>query len=72
MPTVDLGALRRLAFAAARCVGLAIFGGDAVVPARTEPVLVDLNDWPSFAPVRDEAARHIADYLHEYRTRLQP
>ena len=58
--TVDLTALRRLAFAAARVVGLGIFGGDAVVASRTAPVLVDLNDWPSFAPVRQQAAHAIA------------
>jgi hypothetical protein len=58
--TVDVNALRRLAFAAARVVGLRVFGGDAVVASRTEPVLVDLNDWPSFAPVRARAAAAIA------------
>lgn len=58
--TVDLYSLRHLAFAAARAVGLTVFGGDAVVPSRTHPVLVDLNDWPSFAPVREEAAAAIA------------
>ncbi len=58
--TVDLNVLRRLAFAAARVVGLNVFGGDAVVPSPTHPTLVDLNDWPSFAPVRQEAAAAIA------------
>ena len=58
--TVDLNVLRRLAFAAARTVGLNVFGGDAVVPSPTHPTLVDLNDWPSFAPVRQEAAAAIA------------
>jgi hypothetical protein len=58
--TVDINALRRLAFAAAHVVGLRVFGGDAVVASRTAPVLVDLNDWPSFAPVRDRAAAAIA------------
>jgi hypothetical protein len=58
--TVDINALRRLAFAAARVVGLRVFGGDAVVASRTAPVLVDLNDWPSFAPVREHAATAIA------------
>lgn len=60
--TVDLNVLRRLAFAAARSVGLGVFGGDAVVPTRTHPTLVDLNDWPSFAPVREEAATAIAEF----------
>ena len=58
--TVDVPTLRRLAFAAARAVGLNVFGGDAVVPTRTHPMLVDLNDWPSFAPVREQAAVAIA------------
>jgi hypothetical protein len=62
--TVDIPTLRRLAFAAARAVGLTVFGGDAVVPSRTHPMLVDLNDWPSFAPVREQAADAIAQLAH--------
>ncbi|MGH7523453.1 MAG: hypothetical protein ACREK8_04025 [Gemmatimonadales bacterium] len=58
--TVDLRALRQLAFAAAKRIGLQVFGGDAVVASRTAPMLVDLNDWPSFAPIRDQAAAAIA------------
>jgi hypothetical protein len=58
--TVDVGALRHLAFAAANRIGLQVFGGDAVVASRTAPVLVDLNDWPSFAPIRDQAGAAIA------------
>ena len=61
---VDVDALRQLAFAAARVVGLRVFGGDAVAASRTEPVLVDLNDWPSFAPVREQAAAAIAKLAH--------
>jgi hypothetical protein len=57
---VDLHVLRRLAFAAARAAGLRVFGGDAVVSSRTHATLVDLNDWPSFAPVREAAAAAIA------------
>ncbi|HEY3934722.1 MAG TPA: hypothetical protein VGL65_08910 [Gemmatimonadales bacterium] len=60
--TVDLRTLQSIAFAAARAVGLGIFGGDAVIAARTRPILIDLNDWPSFAPVRDQAAAAIAEY----------
>ncbi len=59
--TVDMPGLRTLAFAAARAVGLHVFGGDAVVASRSRPMLVDLNDWPSFAPVRDAAAIAIAE-----------
>jgi hypothetical protein len=61
-PDVDEGRLRQVAFAAAAAVGLSVFGGDAVVVTPDEPVLIDLNDWPSFAPFRDAAADHIAEY----------
>lgn len=52
--------LRTLAFAAARALGLSVFGGDAVLSADEAPTLIDLNDWPSFAPIREAAARAIA------------
>jgi hypothetical protein len=73
--TVDLNVLRRLAVSAARAVGVRVFGGDAVVPSRTRPMLVDLNDWPSFAPVRDAAATAIAQLAEEsamQRTSVTP
>jgi hypothetical protein len=62
---VDEARLREVAFAVADAVGLSIFGGDVVVASPDDPVLIDLNDWPSFAPFRDAAADHIAEYaLH--------
>lgn len=62
---VDETRLQDLAFAAADAVGLRVFGGDVVLRGATEPVLIDLNDWPSFAPVREDAAVAIASYLHD-------
>jgi len=61
---VDAEALKALAVRAAAVAGLEIFGGDLVVGADGRPVLIDLNDWPSFAPVRERAARAIARYIH--------
>jgi len=52
-----------LASQAAHAVGLEIFGGDCVICEDGAPILVDLNDWPSFARCRQAAARAIADYL---------
>jgi hypothetical protein len=66
---VDLGALRALAFQAARRLSLDIFGGDVVIDPSRRPVLIDLNDWPSFAPIRDRAARAIAGHVHAARPR---
>jgi hypothetical protein len=66
VPDVDAARLRALAFAAAAELRLDVFGGDVAVPTPDAPVLIDLNDWPSFAPFRDDAARQIAAYAHEY------
>jgi hypothetical protein len=63
-PAVDEERLKALAFAAAGLLGLEVFGGDVAVPAPERPVLIDINDWPSFAPFREEAARAIAAYIH--------
>ncbi|HEY7377054.1 MAG TPA: hypothetical protein VH542_00060, partial [Steroidobacteraceae bacterium] len=52
-----------LAYAAARAVGLEIFGGDVAFPTPDSPTLIDLNDWPSFAPVRVAAAAAIAAHI---------
>jgi hypothetical protein len=60
---VDVGALRRLGERAAAAAGLEVFGGDVIVGPSGELTLIDLNDWPSFAPCRDRAADAIAEYL---------
>jgi len=65
----DLETLRALAFLAAARLKLDVFGGDVVFADRARPVLIDLNDWPSFAPVREQAARAIAGYVHAARPR---
>jgi len=57
--------LRRAAFSAAAALGLEIFGGDAIIQADGEPVIVDINAWPSYARYRDRAAQVIADHLTE-------
>lgn len=55
--------LRTLAFEAAALLGLEVFGGDVAFPEPDRPVLIDINDWPSFAPFRDAAADAIAAYV---------
>jgi hypothetical protein len=52
-----------VAQAGAGALGLEVFGGDLVVGENGAPVLVDVNDWPSFARCRDEAADAIAEYV---------
>ena len=50
---------------AAAALGLEVFGGDAVIKANGEPMIIDLNAWPSYALYRDRAAQAIADCLTE-------
>jgi hypothetical protein len=56
----ELGPLKLLACRAARALGLEAFGGDAAFPQVDAPVLIDVNDWPSFARFRADAAAAIA------------
>jgi hypothetical protein len=48
---------------AAEALGLEVWGGDAIVGPEGEPVVIDLNAWPSFALYRDRAADAIAAHL---------
>ena len=64
-PPLDEDRLKALAFDAAALLGLEVFGGDVALARPDRPVLIDINDWPSFAPFRDEAARAIAEYIND-------
>jgi hypothetical protein len=57
--------LSKAAFHAAAALGLEVFGGDAVIKADGQSVIIDLNAWPSYALYRDRAAQAIADCLTE-------
>ncbi len=57
--------LRELAQASAEALGLYVYGGDAIITPQADIVIIDINDWPSFAPVRDEAACEIAHFLYK-------
>ena len=41
-------------------LNVVIYGGDCIVSPEGEMRIIDFNDWPSFAPCRNEAAPHIA------------
>ncbi len=55
--------LHSIAEASAEILGLYVFGGDAIVAQDGTVTIIDINDWPSFAPVREAASRHIAQLL---------
>jgi len=52
--------LRAAADTAAGLLDIEVYGGDAVIREDGSIVFIDLNDWPSFAPVRDQASKYIA------------
>ncbi len=45
---------------AGRCLHVDVYGGDCIISPDGKIRIIDFNDWPSFAPCRDEAVPHIA------------
>ncbi len=56
----DENALRQLCDKSAEVLNVHIYGGDCIVSEDGVIRIIDFNDWPSFAPCREEAAPHIA------------
>ena len=63
LPSATVAAIRALAERGAAALGVEVFGGDCVLPPDGAPLLIDLNDWPSYGPCRLEAAHAIARYV---------
>lgn len=61
----DEGNLKQLANDSAKALGLEIFGGDAIITKESEIYIVDINDWPSFAPIREKASKAIANLIYQ-------
>ncbi len=61
----DCALLRRRARQCADALGLDVFGGECIVNAGGTLPVIDVNDWPSFAPCRIEAAQAIARLVIE-------
>ncbi|MCX8070972.1 MAG: hypothetical protein N3C12_00780 [Candidatus Binatia bacterium] len=62
--------LTAIARRAAQVAGLEVFGGDGVVDETGTCHLIDLNDWPSYAPCRPAAAQAIAAYARVERAKV--
>jgi hypothetical protein len=43
---------------------LDIYGGDAIISPEGDISIIDFNDWPSFAPIREQAGKYIANLIH--------
>ena len=59
----DENKLKDLAAASAEALGLYVYGGDAIVGKGGNITIIDINDWPSFAPIREQASRNIAQLI---------
>jgi hypothetical protein len=66
----DPDALAAATAQAASALGLAVYGGDAIVAEGGKISVIDLNAWPSFALFRPVAAIHIAALLATRFTRI--
>jgi hypothetical protein len=61
----DENVLQQIADDAARLLDINVYGGDAIISPNGTITLIDVNDWPSFAPCRGAAAHAIAHFLKE-------
>lgn len=59
----NIETMKETIFMAARCIGISIYGGDCIVDAKGDIHIIDLNDFPSFSAVREQAAREIAGFI---------
>lgn len=56
----DEGRLKKMCQDASDILDVKIYGGDCIVDEDGTIRIIDFNDWPSFAPCRQEAAPYIA------------
>lgn len=57
----NVEALKKACDKAGEVLDVKVYGGDCVVDSNGDFKIIDFNDWPSFAPCRDEAAPYIAE-----------
>lgn len=55
--------LRGICQRASEVLGVKIYGGDCIVAEDGSIRIIDFNDWPSFAPCREQAAPYIAQCI---------
>jgi len=56
----DKEKLKEICRQASEVLDVRIYGGDCIISSEGDIRIIDFNDWPSFAPCRNEAAPHIA------------
>lgn len=62
-PSFNEERLQHLCNSAAEALDVSIYGGDCVITPDGKMRIIDFDDWPSFAPCRQEASACIARYI---------
>jgi hypothetical protein len=63
--------LRKICREASEVLDVKVYGGDCIVAEDGSIRIIDFNDWPSFAPCRDNAGPYIAKcIMAEIKNRL--
>ncbi|MFA6584658.1 MAG: hypothetical protein WCS77_10210 [Elusimicrobiaceae bacterium] len=60
----DLQTLESYAASVAKAVGLEVYGGDAIITPQGRIYIIDINSWPSFARVRNDVKKPIAEHIY--------
>jgi len=55
--------LKQICDDASRVLNVKVYGGDCIISPDGSMRIIDFNDWPSFAPCREEASREIASMI---------
>lgn len=61
----DTAMMRNEANNAAKVLDTPIYGGDCIVRENGDIIIIDFNDWPSFAPCVEEAAINICKHIEQ-------
>ncbi|MDD3064261.1 MAG: hypothetical protein PHX50_15805, partial [Massilibacteroides sp.] len=64
----DENKLKQICSQAGEVLNVNIYGGDCIITEEGDIHLIDFNDWPSFAPCRNEAAPFIAKRIYSLIT----
>ncbi|GHT87737.1 hypothetical protein FACS189474_1320 [Bacteroidia bacterium] len=62
----DVNRLKEICNQVAQVLNIRIYGGDCVIGQDGRIRIIDFNDWPSFAPCREEAAPFIAECIASF------
>ena len=61
----DKEKMKQICQEASEVLDVKIYGGDCIVSPEGDIRIIDFNDWPSFAPCRNEAAPFIAKCIFQ-------